>query len=64
MTIRERIQQEIDTLTLQSQKMDEAYKASKISTETRIVALKRLLPLVTDDLERLVQALGIQIQAT
>lgn len=60
-TIRDRIAAEIDTLTIQSKKLDDSYKASKIATEERIRTLRKLLPLVTPEVELLIRALGIAI---
>ena len=59
--IRDRIQTEIDNLTRQSRQMDEQYKTAKLSTESRLETLRKLLPKVTPEVEQLVAALGITL---
>ena len=59
--IRARIETELETLSRQSQQLDESYKSAKLSLEARIELLGRLLPRVTPEIEALIKALNITI---
>jgi len=59
--LHDRIVAEIERLQLQSRKLDESYKSSKIAVEERIRTLGKLLPMVTPEVEQLIEALGIAI---